>query len=141
MWAVEWLVSTDGGNREIPAFVFLLRQPANVRTQLLAIVDAVRTTGPDQWRDKQSHTRMSGSCGHLHEARDRQDQMLYRLYLRWQRDARRVVIIDGIAKPNSTALADSFYEDLAELAATIDQQPAPFATTDDFVRLTLSPPG
>ena len=52
--------------------------------------------------------------------------MLYRLYLLWQRDNKRVVIIDGAAKPNSTALPDSFYDDLAALAATANDNPAPF---------------
>jgi hypothetical protein len=48
-WNVEWLAKTDGGVRSIPAFDFLLDQPSAVRMQLLAIVDAVRTTGPDRW--------------------------------------------------------------------------------------------
>jgi hypothetical protein len=93
--------------------------------QLLAIVDAVRTTGPDQWRDTNSHDSMHGSCEHLHEARDKHGQMLYRLYLLWQRNHKRVVIIDGGVKPNSTALPDSFYDDLAAFAATADGDPAP----------------
>ena len=54
-WNVEWLAKTDGGVRSIPAFDFLLDQPAAVRMQLLAIVDAIRTTGPDRWRDTNSH--------------------------------------------------------------------------------------
>jgi hypothetical protein len=102
LWSIEWLVRTDGGEREVPAFSFLLLQPAAVRVQLLAIVDAVRTTGPDRWKDTTSHDSMHGTCAQLHEARDRHGQMLYRLYLRWQRDDRRVVVVDGGAKPNST---------------------------------------
>jgi hypothetical protein len=93
-------------------------QPTAVRVQLLAIVDAVRTTGPDRWKDTTSHDSMRGVCAQLHEARDRHGQMLYRLYLRWQREHHRVVIVDGGAKPNSTTLPDSFYEDLAALTAT-----------------------
>lgn len=54
-------------------------------------------------------------------------QTLYRLYLLRQRERRRVVIIDGGAKPNSTALPDSFYDDLA-----------PFAVADDFARAALT---
>lgn len=80
---------------------------------------------------------MHGLCAHLHEARDRHGDMLYRLYLRWQRDHKRVVIIDGGAKPNTTTLPDSFYENLADLAATIEQDPPPFAVVDDFARLAL----
>jgi hypothetical protein len=60
---------------------------------------------------------MRGSCAHLHEARDRHGQLLYRLYLYWDRSERRVVVLDGGAKPNSTALPESFYADLAALAA------------------------
>lgn len=48
LWEVEWLVRTEGGVRDVPAFSFLLNQPSAVRIQLLAIVDAVRTTGPDR---------------------------------------------------------------------------------------------
>jgi hypothetical protein len=138
LWNVEWLAKTDGGVRSIPAFDFLLDQPSAVRMQLLAIVDAVRTTGPDRWRDTNSHDSMHGSCEHLHEARDKHGQMLYRLYLLWQRNHKRVVIIDGGAKPNSTALPDSFYDDLAALAATASGDPAPFAVADDFARKALT---
>jgi hypothetical protein len=42
------------------------------------------------------------------------------------------------AKPNSTALPDSFYDDLAALAATADENPAPFAVADDFARKALT---
>jgi hypothetical protein len=64
--------------------------------------------------------------------------MLYRLYLLWQRNDKRVVIIDGGAMPNSTALPDSFYDDLAALAATANEDPAPFAVADDFARKALT---
>lgn len=138
LWDVEWLVKTDGGRRNVPAFDFLLGQPPAVRIQLLAIVDAVRSTGPDQWRDTSSHDSMHGACEHLHEARDRHGQMLYRLYLLWQRRQKRVVIVDGGAKPNSTALPNSFYDDLAALAATVGKDPAPFAVADDFARKALT---
>jgi hypothetical protein len=49
-----------------------------------------------------------------------------------------VVIIDGGAKPNSTALPDSFSDDLAALAATANGDPAPFAVADDFARKDLT---
>lgn len=136
-WAIEWLVRTTGREREVPGFSFLLIQPAAARVQLLAIVDAVRTTGPDRWKDTTSHDSMRGVCAPLHEARDRHGQMLYRLYLRWQRERHRVVVIDGGAKPNSTTLPESFYEDLAALAATAEADPPPFATADDFARIAL----
>jgi hypothetical protein len=137
LWSIEWLVRTEGGEREVPAFSFLLMQPAAVRIQLRSIVDAVRTTGPDRWKDTNSHDSMHGVCAQLHEARDQHGQMLYRLYLRWQREHHRVVFVDGGAKPNSTALPDSFYKDLAGLGATADLDPPPFATADDFARIAL----
>jgi len=137
LWSIEWLVRTKGGEREVPAFSFLLVQPAAVRIQLLAIVDAVRTTGPDRWKDRTSHDSMHGVCAQLHEARDRHGHMLYRLYLCWQRHHNRVVIVDGGAKPNSTTLPDSFYDELAALAATAELDPPPFATADDFARIAL----
>ena len=80
---------------------------------------------------------MHGVCAQLREARDRHNQMLYRLYLRWQRDHRRVVIVNGGAKPNSTTLPDSFYDDLAALAATAELDSPPFATADYFARIAL----
>ncbi|HEY4810489.1 MAG TPA: hypothetical protein VIH71_05460 [Solirubrobacteraceae bacterium] len=138
LWDVEWLLKTDGGRRTVPAFDFLLGQPPAVRVQLLAIVDAVRSTGPDQWRDTSSHDSMHGACEHLHEARDRHGQMLYRLYLLWQRHEKRVVVVDGGAKPNATTLPNSFYDDLAARAATANENPAPFAVADDFARKALT---
>jgi hypothetical protein len=48
-----------------------------------------------------------------------------------------IVIVDGGAKPNSTRLPDSFYEDLAALGATAELDPPPFATADDFARIAL----
>jgi hypothetical protein len=76
-------------------------------------------------------------CAQLHETRERHGQMLYRLYLRWQREHHRVVIVDGGAKPNATTLPDSFYEDLAAFAATAELDPPLFATADDFARIAL----
>lgn len=137
MWGIEWLVVIGAGKRRVPAFEFLLLQPAPVRVQLLAIVDAVRTTGPDRWRDTTSHDSMRGVCGQLHEARDRHGKMLYRLYLRWQRNERRVVVIEGGTKPNATALPERFYDELAALGAVADESPPPFATADDFARIAL----
>jgi hypothetical protein len=137
LWSIEWLARTEGGERDVPAFSFLLVQPAAVRVQLLAIIDAVRTTGPDRGKGTTSHDSMHGARAQLHEARDRHGRMLCRFYLRWQREHHRVVIVDGGAKPNSTTLPDSFYEGLAALAATAELDPPPFATADDFARIAL----
>lgn len=122
----------------MPGFEFLRRQPHNVRNQLLAIVDAVRTTGPDGWRDPQTHRPMKGHIDQLHEARDKQGETLYRLFLLWQRNERRVVVLDGRVKPNNTALADKEYAEIGELAEAAMTQPSPFAVADDFVRVELA---
>ena len=137
MWGIEWLVVVEEGERHIPAFEFLLIQPAPARVQLLAIIDAVRTTGPDRWRDTTSHDSMHGACAQLHEACDRHGQTLYRLYLRWQRTERRVVVIDGGAKPNAAALPESFYDRIAALGAIADEVPSSFAMADDFARIAF----
>jgi hypothetical protein len=136
-WTREWLVEESQGERRIPAYSFLKCIPATSRQLLLAIVDAVAAGGPDQWLDRTTHCPLKGALKELHEARDRQDQTLYRLFLLWQRMERRVVIIDGRAKPNNTALAEAEYEAIGRLAATIGSDPAPFATVDDFIHLDL----
>jgi hypothetical protein len=78
---------------------------------------------------------MSGDLAHVHEARDKQGETLYRLFLRWHRDERRVVILDGRSKPNKTALAVSEYGQIKELADKADEDPPPFATAADFARV------
>lgn len=125
LWTVEWLITSSTGTRTIPALKFLREQPPAVRIQLLAIVDAVRTVGPDHWRDRTSHTSMRGNLAHLHEARDRHGDTLYRLFLLWQRQHHRVIVIDGRVKANATRLPTAEYEAVSELAATVDQDPHP----------------
>lgn len=137
-WSIEWLVKAEAGTRSVPALVFLKGQPQAVRNQLLAIIDAVRVGGPDRWFDRQSHKPMKGDLAHLHEARDKHDHMLYRLFVLWQRNERRVVIIDGRAKPNSTTLDDDEYEAIRDLAATVVDDPPPFAAAYDMAREMLN---
>ena len=105
----------------MPAFAFLLEQPTAVRVQLLAIPrrGPVHRTG-----DTNSHDWLRCAFPHLHEARDRHAQTLYSMYLRWQRDERRVVIIDGAAKPSATTLLDVFCPP-AVLASAKKLAPAP----------------
>ena len=79
---------------------------------------------------------MKGEIDHLHEARDKHGDTLYRLFLMWQREARRVIFIDGRCKPNGTALSEADYSAIRELAATLSGKP-PLATPDDFARLLL----
>jgi hypothetical protein len=133
-WAVEWLLDRRKDPPSIPAYRFLKAVPVNVRIQLLAILDAVRTTGPDQWTDRHSHCPMKGDLDDLHEVRDRQGETLYRLFVAWQRNERRVVIIDGRRKRNRTRLSDAEYDAVGTLAARIADDPPPFASVDDFIR-------
>jgi Phage derived protein Gp49-like (DUF891) len=136
-WKIEWLVDRSQEPVSIPAYRFLKSVPLNARVQLLAILEAVRTVGPDQWRDRHSHCPMKGGLDNLHEVRDKQGEMLYRLFVLWQRKQRRVVIVDGRKKPNKTALSKQDYEDVASLAATAATDPPPFASVDDFIQADL----
>lgn len=136
LWGAEWLVKVDEGKRAVPAFSFLLAQPLPVRTTLLAIVDAVRATGPDRWMDAGTHRPMKGEIDHLHEARDKHGETLYRLFLMWDRPAHKVTFIDGRFKPNNTVLDANDYDAIRELAATIGDANL-VATADDFARLLL----
>lgn len=140
LWKAEWLVDESGGSREIPALSFLRGIPDNVSDQLLAILMAVRASGPDRWFDRQTHVALRGDLAHLHEVRDRQGQTLYRLFVRWLRDEQTVVVIDGRQKPNKTALSEEDYAEIADLANRINEEPRPFASFDDAVALVLDPP-
>jgi phage-related protein len=138
-WKVEWLLDRSEDPSSIPAYRFLKNLPANVRIQLLAILDAVRTSGPDQWADRHSHCPMKGDLAELHEVRDKQGETLYRLFVVWQRKERRVVIIDGREKANKTKLSDADYEAVEALAVRVADDPPPFASVDDFIRTDLNP--
>lgn len=135
-WGAEWIVVAEEGTRVVPAFEFLLKVPSSVRVQLLAIVDSVRATGPDQWNDPNTHRSMKGDIDDLHEARDKHGDMLYRLFLKWDRDEERVIFIDGRKKKNATALPPSDYKAIAGLAAR-SADPDALATSDDFARAAL----
>lgn len=136
-WDVEWLVVDENGCRSVPAYRFLRALPQGPRELLLAIVDGVRHTGPDNWLDP-THKSMHGSCAHLHEARDRQGQELHRLFLYWQRHEQRVVLIDGRTKKNNTTMADEAYDEIATLSRLAEGDDPAFATFDDFARAELA---
>jgi hypothetical protein len=138
-WKIEWLVDRSEEPASIPAYRFLKTLPVNVRVQLLAILAAVQTTGPDQWADRHSHSPMKGDLADLHEVRDKQGETLYRLFVLWQRKERRVVIIDGRAKANKTKLSEAEYEAVRALAAKIADDPPPLASVDDFIQADLKP--
>jgi hypothetical protein len=141
LWKAEWLVDESAGSRSIPALDFLREIPDSASDQLLAILTAVRMSGPDRWFDRQSHAAMRADLAHLHEVRDRQGQTLYRLFVRWLRDEQTVVVIDGRAKPNKTALSKKDYAEVADLAERINEDPRPFASFDDAVALVLDGDG
>jgi hypothetical protein len=138
-WKTEWLVDRREGGASIPAYRFLKTLPANARIQLLAILAAVQTTGPDQWADRHSHSPMKGDLADLHEIRDKQGGTLYRLFVLWQRKERRVIVIDGRVKANKTKLSEAEYEAVRALAAKVRDDPPPFASVDDFIQTDFTP--
>ncbi len=138
MWEVAWLVVTREGERVMPAYEFLRDVPETSKELLLGVIDAVRSmNGPDKWHDQNLHKSMKGDLADLHEARDKQGETLYRLFVKWQREERRVVLIDGRTKPNSTVLSEDEYRAIRELSDLLGEEPPPFATVDDFARLAL----
>lgn len=140
-WTREWLVIEDGGERHVPGFEYLAGLPVNICQTLLAITDAVRTTGPDRWRDPNTHKAMRGDLDNVHEARDKHGETLYRLFLRWQRADQRVVVLDGRFKPNNTGISASEYAKIEQLAHLADRGPEAFAVADDFAATILTGPG
>lgn len=137
IWGVEWLVVEEDGKQRIPAFEFLAEVPPAVRLQLLSFVEAVRRTGPERWRDTESHCPMHGDCSHMHEVRDRHDQTLYRLYLVWDRDEHHAVLVDGRIKTNNTKFPPSEYKKIGALGTLATSGTDALATTDDMTRLAL----
>lgn len=136
-WDREWLVVEEGGERGIPGFEFLMGLPPNISQTLLAITDAVRMTGPDRWKDPNTHKPMRGDIHKVHEARDKHGETLYRLFLRWQRTDNRVVVLDGRSKPNRTAISAAEYSKIEQLAELADEGSHHFAVTDDFAAMLL----
>jgi hypothetical protein len=83
---------------------------------------------------------MKGELADLHEARDKQGDMLYRLFLLWRREERVVIAIDGRAKPNKTVLPGADYKEIRRLADLAGQEKPPLATADDFAQTLLKAP-
>lgn len=137
-WAIEWLTTIEGGATRIPAAEYLIGVDENVRDQLMAIVDGVRQTGPDQWGDPDSHKPMHEPVECCHEARDKQGQTLHRLYLVWKRDEKLVVVVDGRSKANNTVIEDAEYEKIAALARGARDGDYTVAGADDFARLAFT---
>ncbi len=128
-WRTQWYVDANG---DVPGIDFLIDLPHAVRVELTATLIAVQMAGsPTTFGNSEDrHRSMHGTCAGLHEARDRHRKMLYRLYLRWFPDLRRVVVLGGASKPNATKLPDSFYDELATAAARVDEEAASIATLE-----------
>jgi hypothetical protein len=71
--------------------------------------------------------------------RDKQGETLYRLFVLWQREERRVVVIDGREKANRTKLSKGEYEDIAALGAKVADGQSSFASVNDFIQADLKP--
>src|SRR5690606_2547112 len=119
---------SSAGKRAVPAVAFLAGIPENVALQLLENLNSVAEAGPDHWFEPNIHCAMKGELKDLHEVRDRQGQQLYRLFVKWLRYEKMVIIIDGREKPNKTALAESEYTAVRKLADLIDKKPRQLAS-------------
>jgi hypothetical protein len=80
---------------------------------------------------------MKGDLADLHEARDKHGETLYRLFLKWQRNEQRVVLLDGRTKQNQTALSKDDYAEIRRIADLLENDPPPLAEADDFAQLLL----
>jgi hypothetical protein len=137
-WTTKWLVDARGGQRRVPAFEFLRNQPHTTKTSLLQVVASVGMAGgPDRWYDAHLHARMEGDLADLHEARDKQGDTLYRLFLLWDRQNACVWMIDGRTKPVGTALSNAEYGKIRELADLIQGDDPPAAEAHDFATTVL----
>lgn len=81
---------------------------------------------------------MEGALDDLHEVRDRHDQMLYRLYVKWVSATSTVWVLDGRSKPNNTRIPDADYDQIRQLADLVDSSPPPAASTNDFAQMMLT---
>lgn len=143
-WKTSWLVVAEGGKRRIPAFEFLTGLVQDdleaVSDRLLQILESVKLCGgPHHWSDTSSHDKMEGELDDLHEVRDKHGEMLYRLYLKWEKDTMTVWILDGRSKPNKTALPEADYKEIRKLGDIVIKQTdqPPEATADDFAKSAL----
>ena len=90
-----------------------------------------------------ANCRMRDDLADVHEARDRQGETLYRLFVYWDKRQRTLVLLDGRTKPNGTALDKSEYEEierLADIVKAADPKDPPFASADDFARILVDLP-
>jgi hypothetical protein len=102
-WANVFYVTRDGS---VPAQEFLDECPTTARQTLLAIVVSVRDSPPPSYPPSMHWQVMRGDMRGIYEARDRQGNMLYRLFCVLDRkgtdhglDAPGLVLLSGGVKP------------------------------------------
>src|SRR4051794_33480777 len=105
----------DDRHETCPAEDFLFGCPLSVRTDLIAIVDAVAAAPPPRFTGGGMWEAMHGQMRGFYEARTRgPDRRLYRLFCILEREAPglsgpTVVVIAGLSKSNNTAFTDTDY--------------------------------
>jgi hypothetical protein len=115
-WVNVFYAEADGS---IPAEAFLDECPLPARTQLLAIVEAVRGAPPPSFPPSMYWHAMRGDMRGVYEARDRHGNMLYRLFCVLDRnapdhglDAPALVILSGGSKPVREEMDERTYADV-----------------------------
>lgn len=113
-WCVEFFREPKSGR--CPALEFLDAVPDPVEGELLATLDAVEGTEPPfAFRGGLRWHAMKDEMGGFYEARDEHDGILYRLFVRFDRDApglphNAIVVIDGGHKPVGEEMHPAVYE-------------------------------
>jgi hypothetical protein len=117
-WQIEFLKDSRTGR--VPAREFLDEVPDEPAAELLATLQAVEGTRPPfAFRGGARWQAMSGDMSGWFEARDKHKQLLYRLFVRLDRDPpglphNAIVVVDGGVKRNESAFTDEFYADLRD---------------------------
>lgn len=117
-WQVEFFKDPRTG--QVPGREFLERIPDEPAAELLATLKAVEGTRPPfAFRGGARWQAMNDEMSGWFEARDKHEKLLYRLFVRLDRDPpglphHAIVVIDGDAKRNETAFAADFYADRRE---------------------------
>lgn len=112
-WIAAFYMEADG---TVPAKEFLDACPTPVRAELPATVVAVRDAPPPSFPPSGRWTVMRDDMKGFHEARDRHEKELYRLFCVLDRDAAdhgaegpAVVLVSGGIKPTGTAMDARVY--------------------------------
>lgn len=112
-WQIEFFKDPRSGR--VPGREFLDEIPDEPAAELLATLKAVEGTRPPfAFRGGARWQAMHGDMSGWFEARDKHRKLLYRLFVRLDREApglshRTIVVVDGGAKPNETAFTEQFY--------------------------------